>query len=101
MVRQDELDRGLWAPSGPFGKQFEVENRVYPSQLVIPLDTHTGRISQDLGLTQRKSLNWKAAVEVTQNLKRFDSQDPVRFDFAICRLGILDVYQLRRARSLE
>lgn len=60
-----------------------------PSQLVMPMDTHVARISRYLGLTQRRSTDWKTATEVTKNLKRVDPADPTRFDFAISRLGIL------------
>jgi len=75
--RNDGLDFGLW-------------DFVRPSQLVIPLDTHIARICQLIGLTQRKSAGWPMAVEITENLKRLDPDDPVKYDFAICRLGILD-----------
>ena len=61
----------------------------------MPLDTHTGRISQYIGLTKRKSLNWKAAVEITERLRDCDSEDPVRYDFALARLGILELCQRR------
>ncbi len=76
--RRDEMDPGLWTPLG-----------LRADQLVIPLDTHTGRLSQYLGLTSRKSLNWKAAREITDRLMELDPADPVRFDFSLCRLGIL------------
>jgi uncharacterized protein (TIGR02757 family) len=78
MVRKDALDLGWW------GKWFQ------PHELVMPLDTHTGRLVQYLGLTERKTLNWKVALEVTQGLKSLDPEDPVRFDFSLARLGILD-----------
>ena len=78
MVRKDDgLDFGLW-------------DFVAPSQLVIPLDTHVARICGLIGLTQRKSPGWPMAVEITENLKKLDPDDPVKYDFAICRLGILD-----------
>ena len=78
MVRRDDgLDFGLW-------------DFVRPSQLVIPLDTHIARICQLIGLTQRKSAGWPMAVEITESLKKLDPDDPVKYDFAICRLGILD-----------
>lgn len=93
MVRKDEIDLGLWGEQSPWRNRFAAEKFVHPRHLVIPLDTHTGRISQYLGLTQRKSLNWKAALEVTENLKKSDSKDPTRYDFALSRLGILDVCQ--------
>lgn len=76
MVRgPDEVDLGLW-------KSFA------PRDLIIPLDTHVARISRYLGLTSRNSLNWQTAVEITRNLSLLDPQDPVKYDFALCHLGI-------------
>lgn len=95
MGRNDELDLGLWTSESPLARDFPQGRALRSEQLVIPLDTHTGRISQYLGLTSRKSLNWLAAVEVTQSLKLCDPRDPTRFDFAIARLGILDLCQKR------
>ncbi len=77
MVRADDgVDLGLFAPARP-------------DQLVIPLDTHVARISRYLGLTRRRTVDWKMAVEVTDGLRAFDPRDPVRYDFALSRLGIL------------
>ncbi len=75
--RKDHLDLGLW-------------RKISPSKLVIPLDTHTARISRNVGLTKRQSPSWKMAEEITQNLIRFDPEDPIKYDFALCRLGILE-----------
>jgi uncharacterized protein (TIGR02757 family) len=92
MVRKDALDLGLWQSGSPLlGGRPGIE----PRQLVMPLDTHTGRISQYIGLTKRKSLGWKAAREITDRLRECDPEDPVKYDFALARLGILDVCQLR------
>lgn len=77
MVRSDKLDMGLW-------------KGVDPSKLVIPLDTHIARISRNIGLTGRSTPDWKMAEEITEALKEFDPEDPVKYDFALCRLGILD-----------
>ncbi len=78
MVRKDDgLDTGLW-------------KRVEPSKLVIPLDTHIARISRNLGLTERKTPGWPMAEEITGALKALDPDDPVRYDFALSRLGILE-----------
>jgi uncharacterized protein (TIGR02757 family) len=93
MGRKDRLDPGLWSEGGPLAATFANGRYLKASQLVIPLDTHTGRISQYLGLTRRKSLGWLAALEVTQTLRAFDPQDPTRYDFALARLGILDLCQ--------
>jgi uncharacterized protein (TIGR02757 family) len=75
MVRKDELDFGLWTG-------------IEKSQLVIPVDTHIARISKALGLTSLKNVSWKMAEEITENLKQFDNEDPVKFDFALCHIGM-------------
>lgn len=75
MVRKDELDFGLW-------------NEIPASKLVIPVDTHIARICKQLNLTKRKNADWKMAEEITSNLKRFDPNDPIKYDFAICHIGI-------------
>ena len=75
MVRKDELDFGLW-------------KEIPTSKLVIPVDTHIARISRDLKLTNRKNADWKMAEEITRNLRKFDSRDPIKYDFAICHIGI-------------
>lgn len=98
MVRKDpepKVDLGLWAPGGKLlnSRQLQSTSGVLANQLVMPLDTHTSRISQYLRLTQRKSTDWKTALEVTASLKGIDPEDPVRFDFALARLGILDLCQ--------
>ena len=94
MGRKDSLDPGLWTEGGSqLSARFPAGMSLQSKQLVMPLDTHTGRISQYLGLTSRKSLNWKAALEVTQALKQIDPEDPTRYDFALSRLGILDICQ--------
>ncbi len=74
MVRKDEIDLGRW--SG-----------VAPSDLVIPLDTHTFNVGHRLGLLKRKSYDWKAAVELTRSLKKFSPDDPLKYDFALYRIG--------------
>ncbi len=79
MVRgPDEVDLGLW-------------KAIPASALVIPLDTHIGRISRRLGLTRRKDLSWRTAVEITSSLRRIDAADPVRFDFPLCHHGMSGV----------
>lgn len=75
MVRPaDGVDLGLWPLS--------------PAALVIPVDTHVHRISRNLGLTDRKTASWKTAEEITARLRAFDPRDPVKYDFAICHLGV-------------
>ncbi len=75
MIRKDELDFGLW-------------NEIPPDKLIIPVDTHIARISIELGLTKMKNVSWKMAEEITQNLKKYDANDPVKYDFAICHIGM-------------
>jgi uncharacterized protein (TIGR02757 family) len=86
MVRRTEPDLGLW-------------DFVDPAKLVVPLDTHVHRITTFLGLNRRKSPDWKCAREVTTRLAKFDPADPVRYDFAICRLGILDLCSRKRRKE--
>ncbi len=58
------------------------------SELVIPLDTHVHRIARNLDLTRRTDASMKTAIEITDALSRFDPADPVKYDFAICHLGV-------------
>jgi uncharacterized protein (TIGR02757 family) len=86
MVRRTSPDLGLWT-------------FVDPAKLVMPLDTHIHRIATFLGLNRRKSADWKAARAITDRLAKFDRADPVRYDFALCRLGILDLCSRRRRKE--
>ncbi len=84
MVRPDDgVDFGIW-------------RGVSPSKLIIPLDTHVSRIAAAIGLTSRRTAGWKMAREVTGRLRAMDVGDPVKYDFALCRLGILDECPRRR-----
>ena len=74
MVRKDSLDIGLW-------------QCVKKEDLLIPLDTHTFKIGQKLGLIKRKSSDFKSVLELTNSLRELDSKDPIRFDFALYRIG--------------
>ena len=74
MVRKSDIDLGLF-------------DKISPSALILSLDTHTHKVSLKIGLCSRKSYDYKAAFEITQNLRQFDPQDPIKYDFAIYRLG--------------
>jgi uncharacterized protein (TIGR02757 family) len=74
MVRDDHIDLGLW-------------KNVDRADLILPLDTHTFKVSQKLGLLKRKSYDMQSALEITCKLKEFDPKDPVKYDFALYRLG--------------
>ncbi len=80
-----------WMVRGPDGIDLGLWKFIDPSKLIIPLDTHIYRVAQSLNLTQRKSPNWRMAEEITEYLKRLDPNDPIRYDFALTRLGILDL----------
>ncbi len=71
MVRREPPDFGLW-PEVP------------PAKLLIPVDTHVENMSRAIGLTRRRSRNWRMAAEITEALRRLDPDDPVKYDFALC-----------------
>lgn len=77
-----------WMVRSGDGVDFGIWNHVPPSKLIIPIDTHIARISRNISLTNRKSADWKMAKEITENLKIFDPDDPVKYDFALCHMGI-------------
>ena len=77
MVRADEVDLGVWT-------------RVSPARLIVPLDTHVIRLGRCLRLTRYVSPGWKMAADITASLRRLDPRDPVRFDFALCHLGMMN-----------
>lgn len=81
MVRKDEsgVDFGIW-------------NNISPAQLVCPLDVHSARVARKLGLLSRKMNDWKAATELTANLKKFNAEDPVKYDFALFGLGVFEKF---------
>ena len=86
MVRRTPPDLGLWT-------------FVDPAKLVMPVDTHIHRIATFLGLNRRKSADWKTARALTARLAKFDPADPIRYDFALCRLGILDLCSRKRRKE--
>lgn len=85
MVRgPDAVDLGAWRGFLP------------PSALVVPLDTHVHRVARCLGLTRRKDASWRTAEEITAALRRIHPDDPVRYDFALCHLGMSGACPARR-----
>jgi uncharacterized protein (TIGR02757 family) len=78
-----------WMVRGPDGVDLGVWRNLSPSSLVVPVDTHMNRIARFLGITRRRDASWKTAQELTGALRRLDPEDPVKYDFAITRLGIL------------
>jgi uncharacterized protein (TIGR02757 family) len=81
MVRDDRkgVDFGLW-------------KKITPAQLICPVDVHVARVSRHFNLLSRKQVDWLAAVELTEALRQFDPKDPVKYDFALFGLGVLEKY---------
>lgn len=77
MVRKDEsgVDFGLW-------------KSIKTNQLLMPLDVHVDRVGRHFGLIERKQTDWKTVLELTENLKQFDANDPVKYDYALFGLGV-------------
>lgn len=84
MVRPaDGVDLGLWAT-------------IPPALLLVPVDTHIHKLGRNLDLTRRNDVSWKTAEEITAALRRFDPADPVKYDFSLCHLGMLQRCPSRR-----
>ena len=81
MVRKDNcgVDFGIW-------------NGLQPSELICPVDVHVARVAARFQLLHRKQTDWNAAVELTQYLKTLDPLDPVKYDFALFGLGVIEKY---------
>lgn len=79
MVRKDDkgVDFGIW-------------KKISPSQLICPIDVHVARVSRHFNLLKRKQTDWQAALELTANLREFDQNDPVKYDFALFALGVAE-----------
>ncbi|HVX27243.1 MAG TPA: TIGR02757 family protein [Parafilimonas sp.] len=81
MVRNDNkgVDFGIW-------------KNIKPSQLICPVDLHVARVAKRLNLLQRKQIDWQAAIELTDYLKTLDPKDPVKYDFALFGLGVMEKF---------
>lgn len=77
MVRHDQVDLGVWS-------------KVRPAQLIVPLDTHIIRVGRCLGLTRYSSPGWRMAADITASLRRIDPDDPAKFDFSMCHIGMMN-----------
>jgi len=86
MVRADALDLGVWS-------------RVSASQLIVPLDTHVIRVGRCLGLTKYTSPGWPMAQDITASLRKLDPADPVKYDFALCHLGMMNACGFMREQA--
>ncbi|MDQ3550691.1 MAG: TIGR02757 family protein [Bacteroidota bacterium] len=79
MVRKDNcgVDFGIW-------------KKMNPSELICPVDLHVARVARNFDLIKRKQTDWQTAVELTDQLKKFDKKDPVKYDFALFALGVVE-----------
>jgi uncharacterized protein (TIGR02757 family) len=81
MVRKDKkaVDFGIW-------------KKIAPADLICPIDVHVARVAKRFQLLDRKQLDWTAALELTTWLRELDSEDPVKYDFALFGLGVMEKY---------
>ena len=81
MVRSDDrgVDFGIW-------------KKIPPSQLICPLDVHVARVARRFGLMTRTQTDWQAALELTDYLITLDAADPVKYDFALFGLGVMEKF---------
>jgi uncharacterized protein (TIGR02757 family) len=86
MVRRDALDLGVW-------------RRVSPAKLIVPLDTHVIRVGRCLRLTTYTSPGWRMARDITASLRRLDPHDPVKYDFSVCHLGMMNACGFSRPQG--
>lgn len=86
MVRKDAIDLGVWTS-------------VAPSRLVVPLDTHVIRLGRCLRLTRYASPGWKMAADITASLRAIDPVDPIRYDFSLCHVGMMNACGFNRAQG--
>ena len=81
MVRKDSkgVDFGIW-------------KNISPAQLICPVDVHVARVAKRFGLIQRNQMDWNTAIELTNFLRTLDANDPVKYDFALFALGVVEKY---------
>ena len=88
MVRDDDVDTGLW-------------KSIDQARLIVPVDVHMGRLCKILGLYDRKTISLSAAAEITESFAEIEPADPVKYDFALSRIGILENCTGRRRKGCE
>ena len=81
MIRKDNqgVDFGIW-------------KSIKPAELIIPIDVHVARVSRSLGILKRPQTDWQAALELTNFCRTLDAKDPVKYDFALFSLGVIEKY---------
>ncbi|MFW6245034.1 MAG: TIGR02757 family protein [Fibrobacterota bacterium] len=84
MIREEDgIDLGVW-------------KNISPSYLIMPVDTHVAKIASLSGLSARRCADWKMAEEITAVLKTFDPEDPIKYDFSLCRAGMMQFRERRK-----
>ena len=81
MVRKDKqgVDFGIW-------------KKISPADLIMPIDVHVARVSRGLGIVKRTQTDWQTAIELTNYCRTLDPKDPVKYDFALFSLGVIEKY---------
>lgn len=81
MVRKDKMgvDFGIW-------------KNISPAQLICPVDVHVARVAKRFNIIQTNKMNWQTAIELTDYLRTLDANDPVKYDFALFALGVMEKY---------
>ena len=74
------------------GVDFGIWNQIKPSDLICPIDLHVARVAKRFGLLERKQVDWLAAVQLTDYLRTLDPKDPVKYDFALFGLGVIEKF---------
>jgi uncharacterized protein (TIGR02757 family) len=72
------------------GVDFGIWKKISPADLICPIDLHVARVAKRLGLLNRKQADWKSAIGLTGHLREFDKDDPVKYDFALFGLGVME-----------
>ena len=88
MVRKDEIDLGIWS-------------KISQKDILIPLDTHMFNISKKFGFTNRKSADLKTVIEITENFRKINKEDPIKYDFSLTRFGIMNLGTLSPSSAIN
>ena len=72
------------------GVDFGIRKKIKPSQLIMPVDVHVARVAERLGIMDGSKINWNTTVALTQYLKAFDKEDPVKYDYALFGAGVME-----------
>jgi uncharacterized protein (TIGR02757 family) len=88
MVRDDDVDTGLW-------------NSIDKAKLIVPVDVHMGRLCRILGFHNKKNVNLSTAIQITECFAKIEPTDPVKYDFALSRIGIVENCNGRHSNTCQ